>query len=309
VVWLEAPVASRFPGRLDEMSKQRLLIIGTSGFLGTYAVQSSAERFDVIRGDRSSSNQPGTVQLDVADSSSVNRAFRQVQPNYVLLLAAMSDIDRCEAAPELAFATNARGAEHVANACARANARLLFTSTAAVFDGKKHGYREEAEVSPLSVYGSSKAWAENAVRSLLPSAIVLRFALVLGFAGKSGTNAMLDTVVQKWKAGQPVSFPTRETRNPVDADSLSKIMIGMLANDQVSGLYHVGATDSISRFELGKRLAARAGFSSDLVRPLNATAPGRAPRGEDHFLLTDKIRKVWNLGVQTSDQVIERCFS
>jgi hypothetical protein len=37
--------------------------------------------------------------------------------------------------------------------------------------------------------------------------------------------------------------------------------------------------------------------------------PGRAPRGEDHFLLTDKIRKVCNLGVQTSDQVIERCFS
>jgi hypothetical protein len=60
---------------------------------------------------------------------------------------------------------------------------------------------------------------------------------------------------------------------------------------------------------LGKRLAARAGVSSDLVRPLDAAAPGRAPRGEDHFLLTDKIRKICNLGVQTSDQVIERCFS
>jgi len=291
------------------MNKPRLLIIGARGFLATYAVQSSADRFDVIRGDRSSSAQPGTVQLDVADSSNVDRAFRQVRPNYVLLLAAMSDIDRCEAAPELAFATNARGAEHVANACVRANARLLFTSTAAVFDGKKHGYGEEDEVSPLSVYGNSKAWAENAVRSLLPSAVLLRFALVLGFAGKIGTNAMLDSVMQKWKAGQPVFFPIRETRNPIDADSLSKIMIGMLANDRVSGLYHVGATDSISRFELGKRLAARAGVSSDLVRPLDAAVPGRAPRGEDHFLFTDKIRKVCNLGVQTSDQMIERCFS
>ncbi len=64
------------------------------------------------------------------------------------------------------------------------SARLLFTSTAAVFDGSKHGYREEDEVAPLSVYGKTKAWAENAVRSLLPSAIVIRFALVLGFARK-----------------------------------------------------------------------------------------------------------------------------
>jgi dTDP-4-dehydrorhamnose reductase len=291
------------------MTKPRLLVIGARGFLGTYAVQSAADRFDVIRGDRISSDQRGTAQLDIVDSSSVNRAFRHVQPNYVLLLAAMSDIDRCESAPDLAFATNARGPEHVANACVQANAKLLFTSTAAVFDGKKQGYREEDEVSPLSVYGNSKAWAENAVRSLLPSAVVLRFALVLGFAGKSGTNAMLDTVMQKWKAGQPVSFPTREKRNPIDADSLSKTMIGMLANDQVSGLYHVGATDSISRFELGKRLAARAGVSSEFVRPLTTAVPGRAPRGEDHFLLTDKIRKVCSFGVQTSDQAIERCFS
>jgi dTDP-4-dehydrorhamnose reductase len=291
------------------MTKPRLLVIGAGGFLGTYAVQSAANRFEVIRGNRISSDQPGTVQLDIVDSSSLNRAFRQVQPNYVLLLAAMSDIDRCEASPELTFATNARGAEHVANACVQARARLLFTSTAAVFDGKKHGYSEDDEVSPLSVYGNSKAWAENAVRSLLPSAIVLRFALVLGFARKSGTNALLDTVMQKWRAGQPVSFPTRETRNPIDADSLSKIVIAILANDQVSGLYHVGATDSISRFELGKRLAARAGVSSELVRPLTTAVPGRAPRGEDHFLLTDKIRKVCSLGVQTSDQVIERCFS
>src|SRR5258706_10202386 len=114
------------------MNKPRLLVIGAGGFLGAYAVRSSADRFEVIRGDRSSSDQLGTVRVDIGDSSSVERAFRQVQPDYVLLLAAMSDIDRCEATPELAFATNACGAEHVANACARANARLLFTSTAAV---------------------------------------------------------------------------------------------------------------------------------------------------------------------------------
>jgi dTDP-4-dehydrorhamnose reductase len=291
------------------MNKPRLLVIGAGGFLGAYAVGSSAHRFDVIRGDRSSKDQLGKVRVDISDSSSVERAFHQVQPDYVLLLAAMSDIDRCEGEPELAFATNARGAEHVANACVRANARLLYASTAAVFDGKKHGYREEDEVSPLSVYGKTKAWAENAVRSLLPSAVVLRFALVLGFAGKGGTNAMLDSLVQKWQAGQPVSFPTRETRNPIDADSLSKVMVNMLANDRVSGLYHAGATDSVSRFELGKRLAARAGISDDLVRPLDAVVPGRAPRGEDHFLLTDKIRTVCNVAVQTSDQMIERCFS
>jgi dTDP-4-dehydrorhamnose reductase len=291
------------------MDSQRLLIIGARGFLGSYAVRSATGQFQIIQGDRSANGEPGTVQVDVADGSSLERAFNQVQPDFVLLLAAMSDIDRCEALPERAFAINAKGAENVANACVRAKARLLFASSAAVFDGKKHGYNERDSISPLSVYGKTKAWAENAVSSLLPTAIILRFALVLGLAGKSGTNAMLDGIFQKWKTGEPVYFPANESRNPIDAASLSALMVGMLSTSGLSGVYHVGSSDSISRHELGKRLAARSGVPESLVRRQDSPSPGRAPRGDDHFLLTDKIQKDCNVEAVTTDQVIERCLS
>ena len=298
-------------GSGSRVDKQRILVIGAKGFLGTYAAQAAAagDTFDVIRADRSGTGQPGSIELDIADASTVDRAFRLIEPDCVLLLAAMSDIDRCERMPEEAFAANARGAENVANACARTQARLLFTSTAAVFDGRKQAYCEEDATAPLSVYGKTKAWAEDAVKALLPSAVIIRFALVLGFARKSGTNAMLDSVIGKWKAGEPVSFSTRETRNPIDAASLANLMISMLADRQVSGLFHVGASDSVSRYELGKRLAARAGVSIDLVRPQGDPPPGRAPRGDNHFLLTEKIQRAFNFKVETCDQVIERCFS
>jgi dTDP-4-dehydrorhamnose reductase len=309
-VWTNGRSGSTFGlGPLNYMDRQRLLIVGAKGFLGTHAVKSATDAFEVIRGDRSGTGQPESVEMDIADTSSVDRAFHQARPDFVLLLAAMSDIDRCERLPEQAFAVNAHGAENVANACARTGARLLFTSSAAVFDGRKHGYREEDAASPLSVYGKTKAWAESAVKALAPSAIVIRFALVLGFARRSGTNAMLDNVIERWKAGEPVSFSTREVRNPIDAASLSKTMIGMLADHQISGVYHVGASDGISRYELGKRLAARAGVSADLVRPQDDPVPGRAPRGENHFLRTEKIRTLYSMEVPSSDQVVERCFS
>lgn len=298
-------------GSGSRVGRQRILVIGAKGFLGTYAAQAAAagDTFDVIRADRSGTGQPGSIELDIADAPTVDRAFRLIEPDFVLLLAAMSDIDRCERMPEQAFAANARGAENVANACARTQARLLFTSTAAVFDGRKEGYCEEDAIAPLSVYGKTKAWAEEAVKALIPSAVIIRFALVLGFARKGGTNAMLDSVMGKWKAGEPVSFSTRETRNPIDAASLANLMISMLADRQVSGLFHVGACDSVTRYELGKRLAARAGLSIDLVRPQGDPPPGRAPRGDNHFLLTDKIQRAFNFKVETCDQVIERCFS
>jgi len=292
--------------------QQRLLVIGAGGFLGAHVLQAakSAGNFDVLLADRSASKIDGIEEMDIADAASVESAFRRTSPDQVILLAAISDIDKCESAPELAFAVNAQGAENVANACVRHNAKLLFTSTAAVFDGLQHGYFEEDKPTPLSVYGKTKVWAEEAVSKLLPSAITLRLALVLGFAGKSGTNAMLDSVIARWKSGVPVIFPTYEMRNPIDAATLASVMLHMIGNPKpaVRGLYHVGASDCISRYELGLRLARRVGAPAELVRAQDTAIPGRAPRGADHFLLTGKIRRDCNIEFETSTHVIERCF-
>jgi dTDP-4-dehydrorhamnose reductase len=289
------------------MEKPRALVIGAGGFLGTYLVQTATDRFEVIQGDRSTA-QSGGVAIDIADASSVDRAFEIVRPDTVLLLAAMSDIDRCEAQPEWAFAVNVRGAENVANACRRMNARLLFTSTAAVFDGRKHGYQEDDTASPLSVYGTTKMLAEASVRTLVPAALVIRLSLVLGFAKKAGTNSMLDTLHANWKAGKSVFFLTTEFRNPIDAHSAGEIMIKLMDDRQVSGIFHVGASDSVSRYDMARRLAARAGFADHLVQPQTTPVPGRAPRGRDHFLLTGKLQKVCRTEIPTCEQVIERCF-
>lgn len=298
------------------MDRQRMLVIGARGFLGTYAVKAAqnAGRFQVIRGDHDKlepQSIAGTeaVELDIANAASVDHAFRQARPDCVLLLAAVSDIDRCEASPHMAFAINARGAEHVANACARTNARLLFTSSAAVFDGNKHSYTEEDAPSPISVYGKSKLWAEQAIMRILPSAIVLRFALVLGFARRHGANAMLDTLMAKLHAGQPVSFSTQEDRNPIDAATLSEVMLHLIADRTLNGIYHAGASNTLSRYDLGLRLAARAGVPSELVQPQHEAPPGRAPRGRHHFLLTDKLQSICNIHAGNSEQVIERCFA
>lgn len=291
------------------MNKQRLLIIGARGFLGEHALQCANDAFDLIRSSRSGTAETGRVILDVANVASVDRAFDSARPDLVLLLAAMADIDECERFPAQAFEVNVRGAENVANACARTGARLAFTSSAAVFDGKKHGYSEEDAVCPLSIYGKTKSRAEDAIRALTPSAVIIRLALVLGLARAAETNAMLNRLMEKWKAGQVVRFPTNEARNPIDAATLSEIMLGVLVNRRFSGVYHVGASNSVSRYELAKRLAKRGGFSLDLVLPQDEPTPGRAQRGADHFLLTTKISRDCNLKIPTTDEVIERCLS
>ena len=147
------------------MSNLRLLIIGASGFLGQHIARKAASAFDVFEADIATPPGEHGLTMDITSDVSVNAGFERVAPDVAILLAAISDIDECERRPEPARAVNVRGAEHVADACAHSGARLVFTSSAAVFDGTQHGYNESDPPTPLSVYGSTKALAEEIGRA------------------------------------------------------------------------------------------------------------------------------------------------
>jgi len=286
--------------------RPRLLVIGSRGFLGSHAARVASSIFEVFEASRASKGSGG-IAIDIRDQTSVNAAFEAVSPAYVLHFAAISDIDRCEQFPDEAKAINLHGTEHVADACARRNARLLFTSTGAVFDGKKHGYSEEDPVSPVSVYGQTKADAEKAVLAVAPRAVVVRIALALGFAANPDTNSLLDNLKKRWAAGQKVALPVHESRNPIDARTAGRFILELLSKKDVRGIFHIGCTTPINRYDLGLLLEARMGHSG-LTEPQQAPIPGRAPRGPDHYLLTDKLRAVSTIPIPTCEQVIERCF-
>jgi len=290
------------------MSNSRLFVIGANGFLGGYVARAASGSYEVIRGFRGTNGQAGAVEIDVTDANSIEHAFELAKPDAVILLAALSDIDHCEAEPKLAHEINVRGAEYVANTAAQRGARLVFTSSSAVFDGQKHGYSEDDAPNPVNVYGKTKALAESLIRALVPSAIVIRVSLVLGLAERPMTNSLLNNLTSKWKTGESVALPTFEYRNPIDACSLSRVILRLLASADCRGIYHLGSQDSISRYELGSQLARRTGFPGR-VRPQTEVPKGRAPRGMDHFLVTDRIQRTFGMEMPTCEQVIERCFS
>jgi dTDP-4-dehydrorhamnose reductase len=292
---------------MGQVTKPRLLIIGANGFLGQH-LSKAAMCFEIFEADLAAPRGERGLATDVTSAASVDAAFKHARPDVVILLAAVSDIDQCEQHPEIAEAVNVCGAAHVAEACARTGARLVFTSSAAVFDGSRHGYTECDAPTPLSVYGRTKARAEGRILAKLPSALILRLALAIGFADGSGTNAMLNRFAAKLRAGESVWLPDFEYRNPIDAGTLSTLLLELLGAAGAAGIFHAGATEAISRFELGVKLAEGMGFSPQLVRPQTNPLPGRAPRGLDHYLLTARLRAVCHTPIPSCDDVIERAL-
>src|SRR5512132_1836488 len=106
---------------------------------------------------------------DIRDSQAVERAIAETRPDWIVNAAAYTDVDGCETNRELALAVNRDGAVNVAQAARLHNVRLLFLSTDYVFNGTKNSPYEITDPrAPQSVYGQSKAEAEQRVLEVVP---------------------------------------------------------------------------------------------------------------------------------------------
>ena len=286
--------------------RPRLLIVGATGFVGSRWAQAADGQFEVFCGARQPADQPRPVAIDITDTASVERAFDEVRPQFVTHLAALSDIDRAERERELAETINVDGAVRVAEACARHGARMLYTSTDAVFDGTRGIYHEDDPTSPVNWYGQTKARAEQAIARISPSALIVRLSLVMGTSALPGGNSYLQKVAGNLKAGNDIISPTFEFRNPIDVGTLCEFFLELTPRPDATGIYHVGASDKMSRFDLARAIAEQLGYNPGLIVAQTEPVPGRAPRGHDDFLATDRLRALCRTAIPTCRQVVER---
>jgi dTDP-4-dehydrorhamnose reductase len=163
----------------------RILVTGANGQVGWELSKRGAQQgFEMLTSD--------LEKLDITDCDAVKRTIREAAPSLVVNAAAYTAVDRAESEPDLANAVNRDGPGNLASACAEAGIPLIHISTDYVFDGGKTGpYVETDPVSPLGVYGRSKAAGEVEVRARLPEHIILRTAWLYGIHGQNFVKTIL----------------------------------------------------------------------------------------------------------------------
>ena len=161
------------------------LVTGANGQLGretVLALQADGESFSAIDRDVLDFSQPGQVAEAIADYAA----------DWVINCGAYTQVDKAEEERELAFTINRDAARAVAEGVKQSGGRLLHVSTDFIFAGEQsHPYKEDDPANPLSVYGQSKLEGEQAVREVLPDALVLRTAWVYGAHGHNFVKTIL----------------------------------------------------------------------------------------------------------------------
>lgn len=189
------------------------------------------------------------AELDITDVAAVRAALREYGARLVINAAAWTDVDGAERMPEPAFAANRDGAAVLAAACAEAGIPLFHVSTDHVFDGRPGApWRETDALSPLGVYGASKAAGEAAIRARLPAHLILRTSWLFGAGGDNFVKALL----RRAQAGEPLAVVTDHVGGPTPVRALAGAMLA-LARRHLDGevlpwgSYHFAGQPFVSR--------------------------------------------------------------
>lgn len=162
------------------MDNSKIFIVGANGQLGTALKQKypNAKSADI-------------GELDITDQSSVEN-FDWSDINTILNVAAYTNVDGAETAEGrvTAWKVNADAVANLAAVAAQKDMTLVHISTDYVFDGTQSHHTEDEPLSPLSVYGASKA-AGDLIVSMLPKHFILRTSWVIG-EGNNFVRTMLE---------------------------------------------------------------------------------------------------------------------
>ncbi len=267
------------------MGALRILVTGSEGFLGRYAVAAvAAAGHDALTTSRSG----GDAAVDLSAPGMVAAVVEALRPDLVIHLAAMSRMSACEADPVAAERVNALMSEKLAS---RFGARLLLASTDLVFDGRSAPYSEGASPSPLSVYGASKVEAEERVRAR--GGRVARLPLLFGQDDRDrGATASLRAGVRE---GRAMGLFPNEYRTPLHAADAAAALVAAVVDPEGPNVFHLPGPERVSRWELARRFCEAQGLPTeqleavechDPLRPRDVSLLGgwQAPRSLDDML-------------------------
>jgi len=260
----------------------------------------------------------GRQECDLTKSEQILSTIEHVQPSMILNAAAYTAVDRAQIEPELAYLVNEKAPQIMADYIARvANGVLVHYSTDYVFDGcKQFPYLESDLPNPLGEYGNSKRAGEIAIQRAFDRShfdakyFILRTSWVYG-DGKNFIQTMLLLAQEK----DQLQVISDQYGVPSSADWLASIAMKLIAQDVISGIYHVVPEGQTSWHGLACfALQVACDFGANLkISPQNidaipATAyPLPSPRPYNSRLSNQKLKEALQVGILPDwhNQVLE----
>jgi dTDP-4-dehydrorhamnose reductase len=277
---------------------RKILVTGSNGLLGQKITERilQTRQFDLIATSKGADRYPVQggytyAEMDILDPLNVRNVLHHYRPDAVIHTAAMTNVDTCEAQPDLAYRLNVESVETLAALCSQNHIQLIHLSTDFIFDGADGPYDENAAYSPLSYYGVTKVQAEEALKASSCDWVIIRTILVYGIVSDMSRSNIVLWAKNALEKGDPINVVNDQWRMPTLAEDLADACL-LAVEKEARGIYHISGKDMMSIAELVSRVADFWSLDKSLIREISSASLNQTARRpvKTGFILDKAIR-------------------
>jgi dTDP-4-dehydrorhamnose reductase len=279
--------------------KPSILLTGGSGLLAVNWFYSKRSDYNVYLGlnERQIQPQGGHIlYLDYTSEQSLLLQLESIAPCVVIHTAGLTNVEKCEDNPELAFSINVELSSIVAKVTRKLDIPLVHISTDHLFSGLSSLVSEDEPINPINVYGRTKAQAESAVVDINPNALIIRTNFYAW--GTSYRKSFSDHIIQSLRNHQTLHLFYDVHYTPILVENLIQT-VHDLVDKKAKGIFHVVSDDKISKYDFGVLIAEKFGLDKSLILKSTLQSQGKfVKRPLDLSLSNQKVRELLgrNLG-------------
>jgi dTDP-4-dehydrorhamnose reductase len=262
---------------------KKLVITGIAGMLGKDLAEAAKDEYEIYGLDLTPNNNVGKqIKIDLTDSEQVIKTITEIKPDYIVHCAALTDVNLCERSPELAQAANALATQNLAKVSGH-KVKFVYISTAAVFDCKTGGYKEDDATAPVNVYAKTKLEGEGYVEQYTDNHIIIRTDIIGWKKNQYFVQKIYDELLNNRvvKGYEDVYF------SPISSYSMANCIIKLLKTE-INGKLHIGSINKVNKYEFTVDFAKAFGLDQKLVIKTKAPDDNGTSRPQNSSLNVEK---------------------
>lgn len=279
---------------------KKILVTGATGQLGSElsVLAPAFPQYEWIFADRTK------VTLDNLEL--LHSQLETINPDIIFNGGAYTAVDKAESEKDLAFKVNHLAVELIAKYAKANSAKLIHISTDYVFDGASSiALNEEAETSPINVYGESKLAGEIACLKENPESIIIRTSWVYSTFG----NNFVKTMQRLMQERDEINVVNDQIGSPTYAADLAQAMIDIIGSAKwIPGIYNYSNEGEISWYKFALSIKKLGGYNCKVVGIPSSSYPTPAKRPSYSLLNKEKIKTVYNLNIPGYKKSLKKMF-
>lgn len=192
---------------------------------------------------------PAYLRAELTNPLETRHLISSVNPEVVVNLAGLTDVDHCQSHPKEAWKANVLTVENVAGAARETGAHLVQVSTDQVYDGLSA--QGEDSAAPGNVYGLSKYAGELAAKATAATVLRTNF---FGASWHDTRRSFTDWLFCCLSQGRQIDVFDDVRFSPLRMSTLSE-MIEVVAERQPLGVFNLGSRDGMSKADFAFQFA------------------------------------------------------